>query len=125
MITIFDDETLAAAEGQLTDQTLRDLIARIVHDARASGLWSDLTCILVVEPDDTAETISDTLGFSPLEGPFGEAGSPYWTWLDAHRGWHEMLLTVGNGGFAYFLLIPACGLDRSGLGALCRASDLP
>lgn len=125
MITIFDDETLISAEGQVTDPTLTDLVARIVHDARASGLWADLTCILVVEPDDTAEVIGDTLGFSPLEGPFGEAGSPYWTWLEAHRGWYEMLLTVGNEGFAYFLLIPEFGPDRSGLAALCRASALP
>lgn len=125
MIEIYDDATLEAALATPLDAITRDLVGRIVSDARASGLWANLTCILVVEPDDTAEVIGDTLGFSPLEGPFGEAGSPYWTWLETHRGWHEMLLTVGNEGFAYFLLIPDRGPDRSGLAALCRPSAAP
>src|SRR5690242_18659657 len=121
MNIIFDDETLAAALSNLPGP-VHELVARTVDDAKAADLWQ-LTCILVVDPDDHAGDIQGVLGFDPLLGPLGNAGGefiPWWNWLEHHQGFFELLHTVGDEGFAYFLFVPHVGPDRSGLAALCR-----
>jgi hypothetical protein len=78
---------------------------------RKAGLL-DLTHILVIEPGDTEQAIVDAIGFSPLVSPLDgwRYGSnnfhPYWdgpVWR--HDGWFELIVTVGNDGFAFILLI--------------------
>lgn len=119
MLTIYDDTTLQAALTTPLDKTCADLIECIASDARASDLW-ELTCIVVVENGDTAEEFEDVLGYSPSTGPLGSEGEAYWSWLERHDGWHEMLITAGDTGFAYFVLIPDTGEDLAGLARLCR-----
>lgn len=86
----------------------------------------DMTHILVVEPGDRGCSIQAEVGFSPLVSPYDEApfGSPafhpFWDWLKGHGRWFEMILTVGNSGFAYIVFIEnAAGADAELL-ALCK-----
>jgi len=71
----------------------------------------DLTHIVVVQDGDTEEALKAELGFSPLMHPidgtrFGQAGfHPYWDWLADLGGWHEMIISIGNSGFAVIVLI--------------------
>ena len=121
MLTIYNNATLDTALATPLNDTCRELIGRIASDAQASDLW-DLTCIIVIEPDDAEGELESTLGFDPLTGPLrvhDEPFVPYWAWLERHADHFEMLITAGDEGFAYFVLIPDA--DRSGLSALCRA----
>ena len=123
MIQIYDDATLEAALATPLDNTTHDLVGRIVSDARASDLW-ELTCIAVIEPADSAETLEQLLGFDPRSGPLGDADgafAPWWDWLEHHPGYFELLHTAGT-DFAYFLLVPDSGPDPTGLAGLCRAA---
>ena len=123
MIQIYDDETLSAALGGSADAELALLVKSIADGSRASDLWA-LTCILIVEPCDSGSELEGALGFDPLTGPLHEPGEPfvpYWSWLGRRGDWHQMLVTAGDSGFAWFLLVPDRGADRSGLAALCRA----
>lgn len=116
---IYDDTTLAAAVAAITDDTLLGMIERIVHDAKASGLW-ELICIIVADPADNGDQLQEMLGFDPLRGPLNDDTHefvPYWSWLERHGHWYEMLITSGDTGYATFLLIPDAG---AGLAALCR-----
>lgn len=120
MLEIYE-ETIAAALTAPLDAVCRDLVGRIVSDARASGLW-DLTCIAVLDPTDGTEDLKQLLGFDPRTGPLGGADgefTPWWDWLEHHPGYFELLHTTGS-DFAYFVLVPDCGPDPTGLAALCR-----
>ena len=87
----------------------------------------DLTHLLIVEAWDTEEAVTDAIGFSPLTNPTdgirydAELYQFPWDHAEVHSGgWLELMLTVGNGGYALFLLVaPADGLT-SELRALCR-----
>ncbi|MXO74812.1 hypothetical protein GRI40_06205 [Altererythrobacter aerius] len=125
MLTIYDDATLEAALATPLGDTCRNLIGRIVSDARASDLWDQLTCIVLIDPNDDAKDLEGILGFDPKEGPLGNAVGeliPWWDWLEHHPGWFELLTTTGT-DFAYFLLVPDAGGDRSGLAELCRMHE--
>ena len=110
MIEIYDDATLEAALAHPIAPTTRDLVQRIVFDARASDLW-ELTCIVIIGDDDTAGEFEAVLGYPPSTGPLGGEGvaaSPYWSW----RGDHgtngdtvELLVPAGDEGFCWFLIM--------------------
>ena len=120
MLTIYDDATLEAATATPLNDTCRELIGRIASDAQVSDLWH-LTCIVVLELADAEGELESTLGFDPLTGPLyveGETFVPYWAWLERHADHFEMLITAGDEGFAYFVLIPE--IDGNRLAALCR-----
>lgn len=123
MIEIYDDTTLEAALAAPLDPACRDLVNRIASDARASDLWFH-TCIAVVEPADDTENLEQLLGFDPTIGPLGDAAgefTPWWDWLEHYPGYFELLHTTGT-DFAYFVLVPDCGPDPTGLAGLCRAA---
>ncbi|MBK9011121.1 hypothetical protein [Novosphingobium sp.] len=108
MHLIYDDATLAAALAATCDDTSRTLIERIAHDAKASDLW-ELTCIVLVEQNDTAQVFGGVLGFPPSTGPLGGEGEqfePYWCWKERHGEWIELMMTAGNSGFAWFMVMP-------------------
>ena len=123
----FDNaKATALAPRLMTDPKLKNLLTDRVHDWRAMGLL-DLTHLLIVEPGDTEEAIVDTIGFSPLVNPLdglrsGSEGfvSP-WDWSEDHDGWLELMMTIGDSGYALFLLVaPADGIATE-LRSLCRA----
>ena len=104
MQTIHDNATLAAVLAAAPDGTSRTLIERIAHDAKASELW-ELTCIVLVEHNDTAQDFEEVLGFDPALGPL-EDGEPYWCWEERHGETIEILITAGNEGFVWFVIAP-------------------
>jgi hypothetical protein len=122
MITIYDDETLAAARAAITDRDLATLLDRIEHAAKASNLW-ELTYILIADRgDDDLDELESILGFDPLAGPLDddvEEFTPYWASVECHRGWIELLHVTGT-DFAYYILIPTQAEFDGKLAALCR-----
>lgn len=114
MITIYNEHDAR----KLADPQLRELVQGHLITAKENGL-ENLTCIAVVEPADSEQTIIDELGFSPLQNPltetrFGDPGFfPPWDWLELHRCWYEMIFTVGDAGFAFIVFVPRHGCDIS------------
>jgi hypothetical protein len=105
----------AAPTNSSIDPALRQLLADRVHDWAAIGLL-DLTHLLVVEPGDTEDDIISEVAFSPLvdlDGRrLGDDGFvPPVDWLSDAGGYFELIKTVGNGGFAFHILVP----DRDGV----------
>ena len=106
MITIYTEQDSQA----LADDTLRELAQGHLTTAKENGL-ENLTCIAVIEPADSEQTILDELGFSPVRNPFSETRfgdpdfSPAWDWLEVHSGWCELIFTVGDDGFAYIVFV--------------------
>ena len=105
---------------------LHRLLTDRVEQYRSSGLL-DMTHLLVIEPGDSEEGIAQEIGFSPLVNPmdgvrYGEPGfHPYWDGpLWRHDGRFEMIVTVGNSGFAFILLIEDAEGIISELLEMCR-----
>jgi hypothetical protein len=125
MLSLYDEATTKAALALPIDPHLRALLTtRIVHYA-AAGLTS-ATHILVIRPGDTEHDIEREIGFYPttniIDGVRSGSAAfhPFWDWLQDLGGWFEMIVTVGNGGFAFVLLIEdADGVDPTLL-ALCH-----
>lgn len=119
MIQIYDDASLEAALATPLDATTRDLVDRIVSDARASDLW-ELTSIAIVDGKDDDQELEGMLGFDPLTGPLGydEEGQfvPWWNFMQKAEGYCELLHCVGD--FAYYVLVAEDGPSR--LAAACR-----
>ncbi len=118
---------IAAAPEVATDPELRQLLADRVHDWTATDLLEQ-THLLIVEPVDTEEAIVDAIGFSPLVNPldglrFGADGfvTP-WDWLEEHDGWLELMMTIGDSGYALFLLVAHADGVASDLRSMCRAN---
>jgi hypothetical protein len=126
MLSIFDDASAQAALDQPLEPNLRTLIADRLSDAAAIGL-ADQTHIVVVQPGDSEAMLQEELGWSPLVNPrTGERyGSPcfepYWSWLQDVGGYHELILTVGNFGFAFMILVQDAEGVPADLLAMCRA----
>lgn len=124
MLSLYNKASIAAAMGQPIDLALRTLLQTRLDQAANADLL-DLTHILVVQPDDTEAMIIGEIGFSPLAGPFDElrfgiAGFyPHWAWLQDLNGWYEMIVTVGDSGFAYILLIEKAAGVIPELVAMC------
>ena len=122
MITIYNEHDAR----NLHDPELLTLVMGHLITAKENGL-EKLTCISVVEPADNEQTIMAELGFSPLRNPlsdtrFGDPGFiPAWDWLEVHRGWYEMIFTVGDAGFAYLLFLPSRAKE-SDLTHMCEHS---
>jgi len=120
MITIYDEQDAQA----LADDSLRELAQGHLTTAKENGL-ENLTCIAVIEPADSEQTIIEELGFSPLRNPlseicFGDPGfSPSWDWLEVHSGWYELIFTVGDDGFAYIIFVPI-GAKENDLSRMCE-----
>jgi len=126
MLSYDNAAAIAAAPDTVTSPTLRILIADRVHDWTVTGLL-DLTHLVIVDPDDAEEDIADAIGFSPLANPLdglrvGTDGfvTP-WDWAEEHVGWLELMMTIGDGGYALFLFVAHADGLASELRALCRA----
>jgi hypothetical protein len=125
MLSLHDPASMERALLSSIDPTLRELLTARVASLKTNCL-TDLTHFLVVQPGDTEAMIVDEIGFSPMinvhDGVrFGDACfHPFWDWLRDVGGWFEMIVAVGNGGFAFVLLIRnADGVDAELLN-LCR-----
>ena len=79
MHIIYDDATLVTALTAASDDTSRELIELIAADATGSELW-DLSCIVLVDPQDTAQDFERVLGFAPSTGPLGAAREAHSSW---------------------------------------------
>ena len=125
MLSLHDRESICHAQKLLQHRTLHDLLISRAKHCCDEGLL-DLTHFLIVEQGDDEGDIRDEIGLSPLDNPldgsrFGSATfQPYWEDLQTHPGWFEMIIAVGNSGFAFALFIQdADGVDPSLL-SLCR-----
>lgn len=110
MLSLYDKASIEAALRQPLDPSLHALLVDAWRRAEAPDLL-DLTHILVIQPSDLEESIVEAIGFSPLVEPldgvrFGIAGFyPYWAGLHDLGGWYQMIVTVGDSGFAFILII--------------------
>lgn len=92
------------------DPRLASLLSARLTLSDANGI-ADLTHYLVIRPGDTEADVIDAVGFSPLVNPLDNvrhpdpAFLPWWDWLHDLGGWFEMIIAVGNEGFAFILLI--------------------
>ncbi|HZG45444.1 MAG TPA: hypothetical protein VEZ41_04145 [Allosphingosinicella sp.] len=125
MLTFTDAASIAASPAVPADPRLQKLLAERVEQWRSSDLLS-LTEVLVVEPGDTAKDLwresTICLLVNPLDGSrFGSnAFTPFWESLEGRDGFWELIVTVGNSGFAYVIVIAdAEGADPALL-TLCR-----
>ncbi|QYE35130.1 hypothetical protein KZX46_20860 [Polymorphobacter sp. PAMC 29334] len=125
MLSLHDPASTDDALRSPIDPTLRALLTARVASLQTNGL-ADMTHFLVVQPGDTEAMIVDEIGFSPLVNVFDgircgvDGFHPFWDWLRDVGGWFEMIVAVGNGGFAFVLLIQdADGVDAELLN-LCR-----
>ena len=117
MISLPDRAAIEAAPNVSMPVEVRDILARRIAGLTSPhGDLTDLTHFLVVEAGDTEAAIVAEIGFSPLVNAIDGArfGSPdfhpSWDWLRDVGGWFELIMTVGNSGFAFVLLIE----DRDG-----------
>jgi hypothetical protein len=125
MLSLYDKASMESALASPLDPCLHQLLADRIHDAAETELL-DLTHLLVVQSGDCEHTIAEEICLSPLTNPIdGERfGSPdfhpWWDWLQQHDGWFEMIITVGNSGFAFLLLIQDAQGVQPELLSLCR-----
>jgi hypothetical protein len=125
MLSLYDKTSREAALASPLDPRLQQLLADRIHDARETNLLG-LTHLLVVQPGDCEHTIAEEICLSPLTNPidgerFGSVDfQPWWDWLQQHDGWFEMIITVGNSGFAFILLIQDADGVQPELLSLCR-----
>ena len=116
----------AKAPRVVTDPQLVNLLHDRVQDWTALGLLN-LTHLGIIEVGDTDESIIEELAFSPLINPLdglrhGMEGfvQPF-DLIQDHVGYFELIMTVGNDGFAIVLFVR----DREGVApellAMCRA----
>lgn len=127
MLSLFDRVSMERALSLPLDATLRKLLTTRVSNLRTSEFdLTEYTQFLIVEPTCTEADIIDEIGLSPMVNPidgvrFGsDAFHPFWDWLAYQDGWFEMIIAIGNSGFAYVILIQDSEED-SELVSLCRA----
>lgn len=127
MLTFSEAASVAASPTAPIAPELQNLLQRRVTDWTETGVLA-LTHLVIVQPADTAADLRREITLCPLISPldgshFGSKDfQPFWDWLIRHdSGWFEMIVTVGNSGFAFVLFIEdAEGVDPDLL-ALCRA----
>lgn len=127
MISLYDRTSFERVASLCAKPDLKRLLTARIAGFQGDGYdLTKLTHILVIEPGDTEPDIIEEIGLSPLVNAidgvrYGDpAFVPTWDWLSDLGGWFELILTVGNSGFAYILLIQdADGVDPALL-ALCR-----
>ena len=125
MQTFDTSKAIAEAPRLMTDPQLENLLYDRVQDWTALALL-DLTHLVIIEVGDTDDSIIEELGFSPLlnslDGKrFGTDDFVFpFDYIEDHRGWFELFVTVGNDGFAFHLFVR----DREGVDpellAMCR-----
>lgn len=127
MLSLFDRVSMERALSLPLDPKLRRLLSdRVAHTITGEFDLSELTQFVIVESGITEAEIMDEIGMSPLINPldgsrFGSGDfHPWWEGLEDHDGWFEMIVTVGNSGFAYLLMIEDNAFTESDLLALCR-----
>ncbi|WP_010415292.1 hypothetical protein [Citromicrobium sp. JLT1363] len=113
-----DMDALRSILDHPIDPTPKTLLRDRLDDSLHCGLH-DLTHVLVIEAGDTEEAVIDAIGFSPMRSRIDDLPNmPDWDWIEAHAGWWELILTVGNQGFAYILMVEDA--DGSPFAKLCR-----
>lgn len=118
----FDDAAFLCRETGLQ----RLLLSRIAALVRDGHDLTDLTQILIVQAGDSEADIIEEIGLSPLVNPldgcrYGDPQfHPWWDWLQETNSWFEMVITVGNAGFAFVLLIQDDDGVCPDLLAMCR-----
>jgi len=122
----FDNaKAIAAAPRIVTDPQLKNLLSDRVQYWTEAGLLG-LTHMVLIEVGDTDESVIAEIGFSPLVNPpdglrHGMEGfvSPF-DRIQDHVGYFELIVTVGNDGFAFVLFVR----DREGVDpellSMCR-----
>lgn len=128
MLSLHDPASREEALRLPLAPTLRHIITSHLQRAEENGLL-DMTHIVVIQPGDTERAIVEELGWSPLVDPlsgarFGTAGfTAYWDWLREADGWFEIIVTIGDAGFAAILLIEDAQGLLPDLLTLCRPSS--
>lgn len=128
MLSMHDPASREEAVRLPLAPTLRHIITSHLQRAEENGLL-DLTHILAIQPGDTEKAIIEELGWHPLIDPisgarFGAEGfAPYWDWLRKADGWFEMIVTIGDSGFAAILIIEDVEGVLPDLLTLCRTSS--
>jgi hypothetical protein len=124
LLHFYDRAGFALALTLNLDPALHRLLSDRI--AALDGDLIDQTEYLIVQPGDTKADIVSAIGWSPLVNPidgcrYGDPGfiAP-WDWLQRHQGWYEMIVTVGNGGFAYIIFIEDAPDADAVLLRLCR-----
>ncbi len=86
-----------------------------------------MTHLVLIEVGDTEESIIEELAFSPLVNPldglrYGMEGFvlPF-DRIQDHGGWFELIVTVGNDGFAFILFVRNRDRVDPELLTMCRA----
>jgi len=124
MLSIYDAETMERALNQPLDTPLRNLLTARFDHASTMGV-TELTHWLVVQAGDTEADIVREIALSPLANPIdgkrypSRRFRPFWDWLRDLGGWYEMIIAIGNGGFAFVLLIEAGEGADAALNSLC------
>jgi hypothetical protein len=124
MLSLPDPASVELALAGHLPERLRELLKASHLAAVASGLV-DLTHYIVVEAGDSEDDLLREAGLSPLINPidgarFGtDSFQPWWDWFSAHDGWFEMIITIGNSGFALILLIENCVSPMTPILSLC------
>lgn len=114
------ERAIAAADDRLAGILSLRLLVSTANEV------ADLTHYLVIRPSDAEAGFIAAIGLSPLVSPldghrFGEpAFRPWWDWLGDLDGWFEMIIAIGNDGFAFVLLIEDAPGAGSELIELCR-----
>lgn len=126
MMSFDTGATIVGALNLPLEPRLHRLLTNRVEQCRSAGVL-DMTDILIIEAGDTEKAIIEEVGFSPLVNPMDGAryGSvrfhPYWDGpIWRHDGWFQMVVTVGNSGFAFLLFIQDAEGTFPELLALCR-----
>lgn len=118
-------KTIARAPRIVTDPQLQNLLADRVNDWKNDGLLN-LTHLVLIEVGDTDASIIEELGNSLLINPLngkrhGEEGFVFpFDLLTIHRGYFELMTTIGNDGYARVIFVR----DREGVDpdllSMCR-----
>lgn len=109
MLSIYDEQTLTHALTLPLDPKLHALLADRL--AQLTPELIEMTHFLIVEARDMEADLVKELGFCPIEVV---DDIPSWDWLHDHGGLFELIMTVGDSGFAYHLFV------QDGEGALPR-----
>jgi hypothetical protein len=125
MLSLHDSPSIQAVLASPLQPGLRKLLTDRINDAAASDLL-ELTHLIVVQAGDCEHDIAEEICLTPLTNPldaqrFGAAEfQPWWDYLERHDNYFEMIITAGNSGFAFILLIEDAHGVQPELLELCR-----
>lgn len=124
MLSLHTRELALQALDQRLNESLRALLVARIGQVHAAGL-DDCTHYIVFGVGDTEFDLMAEIGMTPLVDPLGPrfadaSFEPWWDLLRHHDGWFELVICVGDTGFAYVLFIEDAGTTDAALLALCR-----